>query len=364
MKFRLLDFLQCSCGKGSLALNNIKIMNIPFEYKLNEIRCSKFCGLKKTDNFLENMSAKDCIYCYSQEIMEGTINCICGKEYPIIKGIPRFLPEDLRTDFKKVQNTFSYEWKMFRFGERNWGQDIEFRKNLFLQGMGTTPKELKGKLIFDAGCGSGALSIEMAASFGMEVIALDLAFGIEKAYEYNKNPFVHFLQGSVLEPPITSGVFDYVYCAGVLVALPDTRTGFKSIIRTLKKGGRCFIWVYHPISKIYYPGEFMKMTIYNGIRKHITSHLSIGFQFYLFLIFLIPVFLIKQRIEIVIGKKDKKNALTWREKMQAFLDFYPSIYQNRHTQEECIEWYQEEKFSNIFVSDIGPHGFGLYGDLN
>jgi ubiquinone/menaquinone biosynthesis C-methylase UbiE len=333
---------------------------VAFNDELTEIRCKKECGFKQCSVDGVNITPHDCMECYAHEIIEGKLICECGEGYPVIKGIPRFLPEMVAINFEKIQKTFSYEWKMFRFGERNWGQDISYRKNLFLQGMGGNPSDLEGKLIFDAGCGSGLLSMEMANSFGMEVMALDLAFGIERAYEYNKNPHVHFIQGSVLEPPFRDQVFDYLYCAGVLVALPDTLTGFKAINRTLEKGGMCFIWVYHPIDKNYHPTNRNKMLIYNFIRKNITSRLSINVQYYLYLL-LMPLFLFKQKIELLIGSKT--NVLTWREKMQALFDMFSPIYQNRHTHDEVIEWYSSEGFSNIHVSDKGPWGFGTRGDL-
>jgi len=73
---------------------------------------------------------------------------------------------------------------------------------------GASPEELSGKLILDAGCGSGLVSMEMAKSFGMEVVALDLAFGIENAYKTNTNPYVYYLQGSVLNLPFRRQIFD------------------------------------------------------------------------------------------------------------------------------------------------------------
>lgn len=359
MKFRMLDILQCPCGMSKFKLDNLKTTHVTFNDVLSKVRCEKICGFKQCLVEEGNITSNDCMVCYTHEITDGKLSCECGKQYLIIKGIPRFLPEGMAENFKKIQKTFSYEWKMFRFSDRNWGQDISYRKNLFLQGMGVEPKDLKDKLIFDAGCGSGFLSIEMAKSFGMEVIALDLAFGIEKAYEYNNNPYVHFIQGSVLEPPFRDQGFDYIYCGGVLVHLPDTRTGFKTIINRLKRNGRCFIWVYHPIDRTYHPTDRNKMLIYNWIRKNITSRLPIYVQYYMYLM-LIPSFLLKQRIELLFGTKE--NVLNWREKMQALFDMFSPIYQNRHTTDEIIAWYSSEGFSNIVISDKGPYGFGVHGD--
>ena len=361
MKFRLLDLLECSCGNGDLTPRNIETAKVAFKHELDKVMCNRFCAFKHSFIGQSEIRIKDCIDCYGQEIIKGTLQCVCGREYPIIRGIPRFLPEAMKADIEKTQKTFSYEWKMFRFDERNWGQDIEFRKNLFLQGMGAKPNDLQGKLILDAGCGSGILSIEMAKSFGMEVVALDLAYGVENAYHHNDNPFVHLIQGSVLELPFHERSFDYLYCAGVLVHLPDTKTGFLSIIPKLKHGGRCFIWVYHPIDSTYHPANRSKMIIYDSIRKYVTSRLPIHIQYYLYLSF-ISLFLVKQKIESLIGHR-KYAYVTWREKMQNLFDSFSPIYVNRHKPEEIIDWYQKEGFSNVQLSDIGPFGFGIRGDI-
>ncbi len=359
MKLRLLDLLKCSCGKSNMALQNARIKNVNFEADLERVRCERFCGWKQILIDPDNVTPADCRQCYAQEVTGGDIVCACGLRYSIIKGIPRFLPEKLANNFEKVQKTFTYEWKMFRFGERNWGQDIAHRKGLFLKGMGINPQHLKGKLILDAGCGSGLLSIEMAKSFGLEVAALDLAFGVEKAYDRNDSPFVHFIQGSVLELPFRQQSFDYVYCAGVLVALPDTRSGFVSITKPLKKGGRCFIWVYHPIDRIHYPKERVKLLVYDRIRKYLTSRLPIRFQYYLYLS-LMPIFLIKREMEVLTGRTEDRR--TYREKMQNMFDMFSPIYFNRHRAEECMEWCKAEGFSDVCEAYHEKHGFGVRGN--
>lgn len=327
MKHRLLDVLCCPCGADLTLKDPVAKPDLP----LDESHI---------------------------EITAGRLLCPRGHEWPIVNGIPRFLPPALAEDLKKTQETFSFEWKMFRFGERNWGQDIEVRKGLFLRGMNVKPQDLRGKTIFDAGCGSGLLSIEMAKSFGMEVFALDLAYGIENAYRHNDSPNVHFVQGSVLEPPFRPGAFDYVYCAGVLVACPDTHEGFLSVIKTLKRGGRCFIWLYHPIDRAHHPRDLAKMTVYNWIRVHITSRLPIRVQYALYLS-LMPAFLAKQGVKNLLGQKDRR---TWREKMQSLFDMFSPLYQNRHEEQEAVRWFQEAGFSNATVAYTEEYGFGARGD--
>jgi ubiquinone/menaquinone biosynthesis C-methylase UbiE/uncharacterized protein YbaR (Trm112 family) len=357
MKYRLVDLLQCSCGRTNLSVNGAVERSVPFNDSLRQVKCSNTCALRKRS--ANAVTPADCDECYTREVDTGTISCVCGKTYPIVRGIPRFLPDNLAADLKKAQETFSYEWKMFRFGERNWGQDIEHRKSLFLDAMGASPEDLRGKLILDAGCGSGLLSMEMAKSFGMEVVALDLAFGIENAYKKNTNPYVYYLQGSVLSLPFRPQAFDRLYCAGVLVACPSTHEGFKSIVPVLAKDGRCFIWVYHPISKQYYPTEHRKLAVYNWIRTRITARMPIRLQYYLYLSTL-PLFFVKQSMEIMLGKRP--SPLTWREKMQALFDFFSPLYQHRHEPAEVSSWFSELGFNNVAVCNIGSQGFGVRGD--
>lgn len=334
---------------------------VQFGDAIPEVRCQRVCGRKLCAISTGMVAPQDCERCYQQEIAEGKLRCsACGQVWPIIGGVPRFLPKQLATDIKKTQATFSFEWKMFRFSERNWGQDITFRTNLFLDALKVPPHELEGKLIFDAGCGSGALSIAMAKQFGMEIVAMDLAYGIEKAYEHNDSPNVLFVQGSVLEPPLRGDVFDYVYCAGVLVHCPDSKEAFKAVVPTLKRGGRCFVWVYHPISAAYYPADWRKLATHSWIRRNITSRLPIQIQYLLYLT-LMPAFLAKQAVECMLGMKE--SAVTWREKMQNLFDSFSPIYQNRHEPKEVEEWYSERGFSNVEVAYREHEGFGMRGDL-
>lgn len=301
------------------------------------------------------------------EVAEGALVCDCGAQYPVRGGIPRLLSPALSEDVKSAQKTFSLEWENFRAGERNWGQEMDHRRQVFITSMGFDPAspngggpaELKGKRILDAGCGSGELSIDMADSLGMEVVALDLAFGIEQAYRRNTSSGIHFLQGSVLEPPL-SPVFDYVYCAGVLVAVPDARAGFRAIIRTLKPGGRCLIWMYHPIDRRHHPTDHRKLRVYDLIRRRVTSRLPIRVQRGLYST-VIPAYLAKERVSAMLGRDT--DTLTWHEKMQQLVDFFSPVYQHRYTAEEIVAWFREEGFENIEPTDAGPYGFAVRGDL-
>ena len=261
---------------------------------------------------------------------------------------------------RKNKESFSLEWKYFRFGERNWGMDIESRKELFLTALGKSPEELRGKLIFDAGCGSGLLAKEMGDSFGMEVVGLDLSTGIEQAHRVNTNPFVHYVQGSVLEPPLKNRVADYIYCAGVLIHLPKTKQAFECLPRCLKAGGRYFVWLYHPLERHRRTGDYTNEVIYDWLRRNITSRLPIRLQEVFYLTLLLPYFV---KRALVNPFRRVKEDRTWREKMQNLIDTMSPVHANRHSEEEIISWYTTSGFGDAAVAYHDRYGIGFRGDM-
>ena len=291
MKYRLLDLFESVPDGSPLRVGGIEEVKMAPAERLTEVKCSRFCAFKDCLVVHAKLTPEDCTKCYAQEIVEGELVSDSGKTYPISGGIPRLLSGSTAEFLRKNQKSFSLEWKYFRFGERNWGMDIESRKSLFLKALGRAADELKGKIIFDAGCGSGLLSMEMANSFGMEVVALDLATGIEKAYAINRNPFVYYVQGSVLEPPVRGHAVDYIYCAGVLIHLQNTKEGFDCLPRCLSSNGRLFVWVYHSIEHHRQTGGHMNERLYDWLRRAVTSKLPISVQEGFYRCLLIPYFL-------------------------------------------------------------------------
>lgn len=360
MKYRMVDLLRDVRDGSQLRVENAKVRPVQFDHRLTKIKCAQFCAFKSRPLPEANVTPQDCMKCYTQEVVEGELVSSSGNRYPIVGGIPRLLSRETASWVKKNQATFSLEWKMFRFGERNWGQDIEYRKQLFLKGMGAKPEDLKGKAIFDAGCGSGLLSMELAKNFGVEVVALDLAFGIEQAYAHNTNPYVYFMQGSVLEPPLREKAVDFLYCAGVLVAVPDARQGFRALKSVLKPAGRYFIWMYHPIDQQYHPNDRLKMTMYNWIRENVTSRLPIRVQHAIFLSAM-PVYLLKRVVSNLF--RTSKNTTTWREKMQDLTDMFSPVYQHRFSHEQILKWYEEEGLVNAKIAYSERYGFAATGDV-
>jgi len=361
MKYRLLDLLQGVNDQGQLRVASVREeRNTPFVGEMRQVMCERFCGLKDRKLSEANVTPEDCTRCYSREIIEGELVSDGGDRYSITGGIPRLLSRSSADFLQKNRQSFSLEWKYSRFGERNWGMDIESRKELFLRAFGYPPDRLRNKLILDAGCGSGLLSMEMANGFGMEVVAMDLSTGIENAFRANTNPFVHYVQGSVLEPPLKNRVFDYIYCAGVLIHLPHTKQAFNCLPRCLKNGGRYFVWLYHPLERHRKTGDYANEVVYEWLRSNLTSHLPIRLQELFYLCLLAP-YLVKRTL--LNPFKQVKEDRTYREKMQNFIDTMSPVYANRYDEHEVLEWYTHSGFRNAAVAYNDRYGIGYRGDL-
>ena len=360
MKYRVVDLLAPVPKDGSLRVGCVREeIVVPFTEAVREVKCQRFCALRNLPVKTAGVTPSDCADCFSREIVEGDLVTDDGRHFVIKGGIPRMISSETADFVRRNRESFSLEWKYYRYGERNWGMDIESRKTLFVNALGQPPEAIKNKLILDAGCGSGLLSIEMAETFGLEVVALDLADGIEKAYATNTAPFVYFIQGSVLEPPFRAGIFDYIYCAGVLIHLPSTHQGFERLAPLLSVGGRQFVWVYHPLEYHKRTGDYLQERRNEWVRSRVTSRLPIRMQEAIYFLLLAPYFIKRALLNPFRSRKEDR---TWREKMQNFIDSLSPVNAHRHTEDEVAEWFRAAGFSNITKSYSDRYGFGMRGD--
>ena len=70
MKYRLIDLLQCSCGRTNLTVNGAVEPSVSFKDTLRQVKCSQTCALRKRS--ANTVTAADCNECYTREIDTGT----------------------------------------------------------------------------------------------------------------------------------------------------------------------------------------------------------------------------------------------------------------------------------------------------
>ena len=145
-----------------------------------------------------------------------------------------------------VADLFEHAWASFS----NDGYDhsvslVERRLRL----SGLDEKFFKGKMCFDGGCGSGRLSIAMAAMNASEVVAADLG---QASLDYLQRQAARRSTGTIkpTQCDVTDlrggpdATFDFVASYGVLHHTPNPLGGLREHFRVLKPGGTLWLYLY------------------------------------------------------------------------------------------------------------------------
>ncbi len=212
-----------------------------------------------------------------EEIETGLLHCTAGHWYPIVRGIPRMLPDALGAHWaalsqhvlralpphlqallrkladraegavsyhRATQENFSHEWAQHELGGKTWGITLAERVRwFFLEPLRISAPELRDKIMLDAGCGNGSQSVAYTAH-GLEVLAVDLSTGLEHGHAYRRlhtearPERVHFIQGDLQRPPLRDACVDIIHSAGVLHHTPDTLTTFRALLPLLRAAAR------------------------------------------------------------------------------------------------------------------------------
>lgn len=174
-------------------------------------------------------------------ILSGELISAKGKRYPIVNGIPRFIE---MVSIKSVES-FGDEWNYFNF--------IDFKSNWLshtvLNTFGTTDI-FKGKLIVDAGGGSGSQTkwfLEYGAS---HVILMDLSHSVDDVVQRNlaglKN--VDIIQCSIDSPPLRNESIDgIIYCHNVIQHTPSVEKTARALYQLTAKNGE-FVFNCYPLN--------------------------------------------------------------------------------------------------------------------
>ena len=174
----------------------------------------------------------------------GSLTCVaCRALYPIINGVPRFVPP------ANYSSNFGLQWNRFRRTQLDscTGQPISHDR--FYRQSGWRAGELEGRTVLDVGCGAGRFT-EVALAAGARVVAMDYSTAVDacRANFASVNRLT-VVQGDVYHLPLQPGVFDFVYCFGVLQHTPDVKGAFLALREPLRPGGRVAVDLYPRLRK-------------------------------------------------------------------------------------------------------------------
>jgi 2-polyprenyl-3-methyl-5-hydroxy-6-metoxy-1,4-benzoquinol methylase len=128
--------------------------------------------------------------------------------------------------------------------------------------------DLNGKLLLDAGCGTGWFSTKAAAR-SARVFSMDL--GSSLLNEVRRKCASARLAGSVLSIPFASDTFDYVICTEVIEHTPDPRGAVSELMRVVRPGGIVIItvpnknWIFS-----LWVANILKIRPYEGFENWVT----------------------------------------------------------------------------------------------
>lgn len=305
-----------------------------------------------------------------EQIIEGKLSCNCGMTYPVINTIPRILRDTFENESKlikkikrKTQKSFGYQWTKFS------KMYCDFRENFSNYIWPIRPSFFKGKLGLDAGCGFGR-HIYNAATYGAEMVGIDVSEAINSSYENTKHlKNVHLIQADIYNLPIRKNSFDFVYSIGVLHHLPDPEKAFRSLLPLLKPKGMIFVWVYSNKRKI--------TTFFLELARKISTRLPFWLLKYLcflaagieWIFFIFPykalkkVPLIKATVEkmtfphIKLYHKYPFEVIyaDWFDRLSAPIRFY-------YDSDEIKAWFERADLKNVFISPTGHYGWRAKGE--
>lgn len=110
------------------------------------------------------------------------------------------------------------------------------------------PENLSGKLVLDAGCGSGIYAREMA-NRGASVIGIDISSTMIEiaASETPKDLPITYQVGNLYQLDLKSSSIDLIICNYVLENIQNIDEVFSEFNRVLKNDGVCIYSISHPI---------------------------------------------------------------------------------------------------------------------
>jgi len=167
----------------------------------------------------------------SGTLIEGCLGCsACGQEYPVIAGVPRFVPRE------NYASGFGLEWTKHARTQYDSYSGIPASEQRFF-GQTGWPRDMKGEVILEIGSGSGRFT-EQAARTGATVVSLDYSYAVDANFASNgSRDNVLIVQADVFAMPFRQRSFDRAFCFGMLQHTPSPSRAFAALPGVLKAGG-------------------------------------------------------------------------------------------------------------------------------
>jgi SAM-dependent methyltransferase len=291
-------------------------------------------------------------------VWTGTLRTASGREYPIVRGVPRFVSRE------QYASSFGFEWTRWpriQFESENVGRPMEGHTTRMWERItGAGLNDIAGKTIVDFGCGPGRFLDVVRRKGGLAVV-IDLSAAVDAARRnFRDDADVLIVQGDLLKPPFKNGVFDGGFSIGVLHHTPAPETGFQALSRAVREDGWVACCVY-PVNDFY---DFKSVARLR--RVHLALKPIVGYRFALaYSYFAAQVLAPLMRFA---KQNGLRKAATWVERnvlvslwlkdvRWRLLDVFDAItpaIASTHTEEEVRGWFERASCSSIACTPWCP----------
>ena len=189
------------------------------------------------DDLLKTLASPGCEH--ALELLEdGLLDRVCGRRFPIRDGIPRFVSGESYAD------SFGEQWTRFRRTQIDRFNGTTLSRDRFCAGTGWDAEALQGRRVLEMGCGAGRFT-QVMLDFGAEVYAVDLTSAADVCLaNHGPHPRLRVVQADCDVAPFRRGIFDKVFCYGVLQHTPKPKRAFLNLVSFLRPGGEIAVDVY------------------------------------------------------------------------------------------------------------------------
>jgi SAM-dependent methyltransferase len=229
------------------------------------------------------------------------------------------------------------------------------------------------KRILDAGCGNGRVThlLRRYAQEDTDILGIDFSSHEIAKSNFGELPKMSFKFADLMEELLDLGTFDLVYCQEVLHHTKDPKVGFKNLVRCLSPNGEIAIYVYKKKAEVReFSDDFIRERIeklsFEEAREAVSQITDfarvvsqISGQFTFPEISVLGIKESKLSVHRFIYNNLFKNfwndELTYEENFLINFDWYHPSICSRHTFEEVLGWFVEEKLEVIhtFEDDFG-----------
>lgn len=283
-----------------------------------------------------HLHAKECA---GGEIISGKlVSKAAGKEYPIIKGIPRFVLSS-EAVYNNYTTSFGFQWNHY-----NWLRDEDLLE--FEVITDHRVEDFRNQSILDVGCGGGRIA-RFLSPHAKLYIGLDYSYAPERAAELCKSvPHAHFIQADVLNMPLRERAsFDFVFSHGVLHHTPSTKACFAKLPNLVKPDGELYIAVFRK--------AFATLRLSDHLIRSVINKLPLRAQ--------------QRFCELLVHLQRLPAPSFWKRffwfsmqknpEVACFCnyDWYAPKYHNEHTAVEVMNWFADFGFKDIRYIDAWPY---------